>query len=174
MVTLIKQIPHDYVKQFDIYQETAINANHIDIKLAVGKVTMNQFVAGMFNYQPAWMSFLYRVRWGFVRLLGMKQEGIPQALNVNPDTLDLTVGDKLAFFDVDAVESDRYLFVSASESHLKATLGVIREPLADGNSRYYAVTIVHYKNWAGPVYFNVIRPFHHVVVSQMLKAGIQS
>jgi len=174
MTILTKRTQHDYVKQFDMYQEIAKNADHIDIKSVVGTVTMNQFIAGMFNYQPAWMSFLYRVRWLFVRLLGMKQEGIPQPLQIDPDRLDLTAGDKVGFFDVDAVDSDIQLFVSAEEPHLKATLGVIREPLDDDTSRFYMITIVHYKSWAGPIYFNVIRPFHHIVVTQMLKAGIRT
>lgn len=174
MTILTKRTSHDYVKQFGIYQQIATNADHIDIKSVVGDVTMNEFIVGMFNYQPAWMSFLYRVRAVFVRFLGMKQEGIPQPIKLDATTLDLAVGDKLAFFDVDAVDADEYLFVSASESHLKATLGVIREPLDDDKSRYYAVTIVHYRSWAGPIYFNVIRPFHHIVVAQMLKAGVRS
>jgi len=174
MTTLTKRTQHDYVKQVDIYQKTVVDADHIDIKSAVGDVTMNQFIAGMFNYQPAWMSFLYRIRWIFVRLLGMKQEGIPQSTQFDPETLDLTIGYKLTFFDIDSVDSDIHLFVSAEESHLKATLGVIREPLDDGMSRFYAITLVHYKSWAGPIYFNVIRPFHHIVVAQMLKAGIHA
>ncbi|MGE6761631.1 DUF2867 domain-containing protein [Corallococcus interemptor] len=29
----------------------------------------------------------------------------------------------------------------------------------------------HYRNWAGPVYFNVIRPFHHLVVARMARHG---
>jgi len=45
--------------------------------------------------------------------------------------------------------------------------------LADGRKRFHIGTAVHYHNWAGPVYFNVIRPFHHIVVSQMMKAGIR-
>ena len=174
MAILTKPIQNNYVKQLSIYQQISTNADHIDIKSDVGTVSMNQFIAGMFIYQPAWISFLYRVRWLFVRLLGMKQEGIPQPLHFDAETLKLTVGDKLGFFDVDAVEPNRYLFLSAEESHLKATLGVICEPLDDTNSRFYAVTIVHYKSWAGPIYFNIIRPFHHIVVRQMLKTGIQT
>jgi hypothetical protein len=174
MTILTKRTQHDYVKQFNMYQEIAKNADHIDIKSAVGTVTMNQSLAGMFNYQPEWVTFLYRVRWIFVRLLGMKQDGIPHPLKFDPDTLDLKAGDKLGFFDVDAADSDISLFVSAKESHLKATLGVVREPLDDGTSRFYVITIVHYKSWAGPIYFNVIRPFHHLVVTQMLQAGIRS
>jgi hypothetical protein len=37
--------------------------------------------------------------------------------------------------------------------------------------RFHVVTIVHYNNLAGPVYFNVIRPFHHLVVKQMARRG---
>ncbi|WP_422698682.1 DUF2867 domain-containing protein [Desulfosarcina cetonica] len=30
---------------------------------------------------------------------------------------------------------------------------------------------MRYRNWTGPVYFNLIRPFHHLVVREMMKAG---
>ena len=36
------------------------------------------------------------------------------------------------------------------------------------------LTVVHYKHWTGPVYFNVIRPFHHLVVRQMARAGTKA
>lgn len=173
MALLTKQQDHAYVKQQRIYQQVSQDADHIDIKSAVGNMSLNEFVAGMFNYQPAWMSFLYRVRQGFVRLLGMRQDGIPQALTLDPDNLNLRVGGKVGFFDIDAVESDNYLYLSAEESHLKATLGIIREPLDGQTNRYHAITIVHYKHWTGTIYFNVIRPFHHLVVQQMIKAGIR-
>jgi len=43
--------------------------------------------------------------------------------------------------------------------------------VANGLIRYYIVTIVHYLHWTGPVYFNLIRPFHHLVVARMARAG---
>lgn len=171
MATIAKSSKHAFVKSHAIYQDITHNADHVDIKSAESTATMPEFIAGVFNYQPDWVTFLYRVRKVFVRMLGLKQEGIPQPLKLDPNTLDLVVGDKIAFFDIDAVQPNDYLVVSASESHLKATLALFREPLSNDLSRYYAVTVVHYNNWAGPIYFNVIRPFHHVVVHQMLKAG---
>ena len=174
MSVLSKQLPHSYARQLPIYQETIKGADHIDIKSVVSDASMNEFIAGVFSYQPEWVTFLYRIRWGFVRLLGMKQEGIPQAVELNPDDMDFKIGDKTSFFTVDAYEADSYLFESADESHLKATLGIIREPLDEVKSRYYVVTVVHYHNWTGSVYFNVIRPFHHLVVAQMLNAGGQA
>ncbi len=171
MTILTKPPKYAYVKNMAIYQEISRHAHHIDIKHVDSNLTMNQFIAGVFNYQPSWMTALYRVRQVFVRFLGMHQNGIPRPLQLDPDTLDLVIGEKIAFFDIDDVRANEYLVVSAEESHLKAILMIIREPLETDISRYYAVTIVHYNNWAGPIYFNVIRPFHHIVVSKMIQSG---
>ena len=58
--------------------------------------------------------------------------------------------------------------------HLKAYFGIAAEPLADTKNRFYVVTTVYYRHWTGPVYFNLIRPFHHLVVSQMAQAGLKN
>lgn len=34
------------------------------------------------------------------------------------------------------------------------------------------ITTVYYKHWTGPVYFNLIRPFHHLVVSRMAQYDV--
>ena len=60
------------------------------------------------------------------------------------------------------------------DKHLKAYFGIMAESLANGLNRYYIVTIVHYLHWSGPVYFNMIRPFHHLVVSSMIRAGART
>ncbi|MEV4094105.1 DUF2867 domain-containing protein [Streptosporangium saharense] len=36
--------------------------------------------------------------------------------------------------------------------------------------RYVAV-VVHYHRWTGPVYFTVIRPFHHLVARAGVRGG---
>lgn len=67
-------------------------------------------------------------------------------------------------------EAHRTVF-EASDDHLDAYLAVIREQPNAPTSRFLVVTIVHYRRWTGPLYFNVIRPFHHLVVQQMGRAG---
>ncbi|MCP4418945.1 MAG: DUF2867 domain-containing protein [Chloroflexi bacterium] len=148
------------------------SADHIDIKTMPGEVTLRQFIAGMLSYNPSWMQFLYRVRWFFVRLLGMKQEGLPEGLTLQPEDISFVAGEPAAFFTVQMANEDQYWFVAATESHLTAHLGVIVE--ADGQqNQFHVITLVQYHNWTGPVYFNVIRPFHHIVVRQMMKAGVK-
>jgi hypothetical protein len=149
------------------------DADHIDVKSVTSDLPMQDFVAGMLSYQPAWMTFLYGVRWAFVRLLGMKQEGVPRSQRLRPEDVSLTPGDAAFFFKVAAAAPEQYWFAEASESHLTAKLGVVVEPLSNGQRRFYVVTVVYYHKWTGSLYFNVIRPFHHIVVGSMMKAAVR-
>ena len=148
------------------------NADHIDVKTIEGSVSLRQFLAGMIGYQPGWVTFLYGIRKVFVRLLGMRQQGMPRPLRLTPETVPMQAGQKLSFFTTQLAKEDEYWLGEVDDSHLRASLGVIVEPLSETQRRFHVVTIVHYHNWAGPVYFNIIRPFHHLVVGGMAKAGI--
>lgn len=148
-------------------------ADYIDIKTVEGQLTMREFIAGLFTYQPAWVTFLYYVRSGFVRLLGMRQEGIPHAIHLRPEEVPMNVGQPATFFTVALAEDEHYWFAGITESHLTAHLGVVVEPLANGVKRFHVVTVVHYNHWTGRVYLNVILPFHHVVVYKMAQAGLR-
>ena len=167
------------MKQPDLFNnvpglaELLSEANHVDVKTVEGDCSLREFIAGMFSYYPGWIKNLYRIRWGFVRLLGMKQEGIPQPdhMRMQPKDVPMASGENATFFTVEMAEDGRFWFASATESHLTAYLGIVVEPLAQGN-RFHVLTIVHYHNWTGPVYFNVIRPFHHLVVGKMANAGV--
>jgi hypothetical protein len=147
------------------------DADHVDVKSIESNVSLRQFVAGFFSYYPGWVEALYRVRWGFVRLLGMRQEGIPARIEPLPEAVPMSVGAPFSFFVVQAAAEDRYWVASASEAHLTAHLAIVAEPVDAQRTRFYVATIVYYHNWAGPLYFNVIRPFHHLVVAAMLRAG---
>ncbi|WP_449062030.1 DUF2867 domain-containing protein [Planomonospora algeriensis] len=143
------------------------DADHVDVKTVEGDVTLREFLAGLISYEPGWMRFLYRVRAGFVRLLGMRQGELPSAAGVRPEDVPFTSGEKLAFFTVTEAEEGRYFVAGTTESHLSAWIAVVAEP-----GRFHVVTVVKYHRWTGPVYFNVIRPFHHLVVAGMARAGV--
>lgn len=148
------------------------DADHVDVKIVEGEATLRQFLVGMIGYQPGWMTALYAVRAVFVRFLGMKQKGLPHALRLTPEQVPMTPGAPFSFFTVRSAAEERYFFAEAADSHLTATLGVVAERLAGERRRFHVITIVRYRNWAGPLYFNVIRPFHHIVVERMARAGV--
>jgi hypothetical protein len=137
------------------------SADYHDVKIVESDVTLREFIAGFIGYYPAWVKFLYRVR----------QEGIPKDARLSPEQIPMTAGEKLSFFKVDAAEENSYWIASAADTHLMATLAIVAEPGANGHTRYSGITIVKYRRWTGPVYFNVIRPFHHLVVNGMMQSG---
>jgi hypothetical protein len=148
------------------------DADHIDVKTIESDLSLSAFIAGLLSYQPAWMTFLYRLRWAFVRLLGMKQQGVPRPTRMNPADVPWQSGEAAYFFKVVATAPGQYWFAEAAEAHLTAKLGVVAELLTADRNRFHVVTVVHYNKWTGAVYFNVIRPFHHLVVSSMMKAAV--
>ncbi len=158
--------------QFPALAQLAAHADHVDVKTFEGEVTFREFIAGVMNYMPGWMKFLYGVRWVFVRLLGMTQTGIPTSANMRPEAVPMQPGQRAAFFKLVTAEEDRLWIVCADEAHLAAYLAVVAEPISETRRRFHLITIVHYHQWTGNVYFGVIRPFHHLVVNAMAQHAL--
>lgn len=150
------------------------HADHIDVKTVSGSVDLRTFLADMLSYQPGWMTALYSVRAVFVRCLRMRQSGLPHRLHLAPKDIPMQEGQPIAIFKVRMSREEQYWIAEAKDKHLNALLGVVVEPLpGQQQQRFHVLTVVYYRNWAGPVYFNVIRPFHHLVVGSMAQAGVR-
>ena len=151
------------------------DSNHMDVKTIEGQTSLRQFIASMLSYYPGWIVFLYRIRAILVRLLGLVKHPVPEALpRLGPQDVSFVVGETVTFFTVRLAEEQHYWVGETPEDkHLRAYFGVVVEPMGDHHKRFYVVTGVHYKHWTGPVYFNLIRPFHHLVVGKMMRAGIR-
>lgn len=164
-----KQALH-HLRQIEAVAPYLQRADVIDIKRTPETaLSLRQLVAGLLSYQPGWVTALYRVRWGFVRLLGMTQEGVPRPKAMHPDDVPLEAGQPAYFFTVEAAEDDRFWLAGATDKHLDAYILAAR---AD-ERHFYVVTLVMHKHWTGPVYYNVIRPFHHLVVWAMLRRALK-
>jgi hypothetical protein len=142
-------------------------ADHVDVTTVVGPGELRPFLAGMLAWEPRWVRFLFAVRSRLVRLIGLRQEGHFRAPHFHPADVPMTPGRPAAFFTVRLADEERYWAADVEERHLRAALCVVRE-----GERFSLVTIVHYRHWTGPLYFNVIRPFHHLVVWCMAHAGL--
>jgi len=149
-------------------------ADYTDEKLASGTVSMRAFVANMLNYQPGWISMLFGVRGVFARLFGLRQTGVPRFRTLRPESLPMTPGQRASLFKVRAAEDERFWIGEANDSHLHAAIAVVVEERDRGQRCFHVLTIVRYHNCTGPLYFNIIRPFHHLVVGSMVHAGVQT
>jgi len=92
---------------------------------------------------------------------------MPRPQHLRPEDIPMMPGSTASFFTVRHAEEEHVWVVAATDKHLEALLAVVAEPASGSRRRFHVVTLVHYRNWAGPVYFNVIRPFHHLVVGGM-------
>jgi hypothetical protein len=167
-----------YIRRLPELASLLEHADHVDVKTVTGSVDLRTFLANMFSYQPDWITALYGVRAIFVRFLGMRQNGIPRRRHgqyLKPENISMQEGQSVAFFKVRMVKEEHYWIAEAKDKHLNALLGVIVEPLPDQRQKlFHVLTVVYYRNWAGPIYFNVIRPFHHLVVGNMARAGVRN
>lgn len=163
----------DIVRSHPALQELLSNKDHIDVKSFESEQDMRTFIAGLFSYMPGWLKSLYGVRGVFVRFLGMKQEATFEARDLHPSEISMVPGETGGFFEVFQAKEDDYYVAGAKESHLDAYLIVVMESGNDGKNRFYLATVVKYNNRIGPLYFNIIRPFHHLVVEAMGRGAVR-
>ena len=160
------------------YKELGVffeDADHTDIKTIEGDVNLRQFISAMLSYYPWWIVSLYRIRELLVSILGLVKHEKPDVLpSLKPGDLSFSPGEKASFFIVRTAIEDTYWIAETPEDrHLKAFFGVVTEATGNGLTRFHVFTSVKYIHWTGPVYFNLIRPFHHLVVSCMMRHGVE-
>jgi len=150
-------------------------ANHTDVKVIDGHCGLQEFIASMFSYNPWWIVFLFRVRKILVRIFGLETQPKPeQFTTIGPENVSFTPGDTMSFFTVRYSKKDAYwVGETPPDKHLIAYIAVVMEPQDKEINRFHVATIVQYKHWTGPVYFNLIRPFHHLVVRRMMSFSIK-
>jgi hypothetical protein len=163
----------EYILKFKEFREYFENADFTDVKIFEGNTTLRGFVASMLSYYPWWIIQLYRVRKLLVAILGLVKHEEPEELpNLQPEDVSFTPGEETSFFIVRCAKEDLFwISETPDDKHLRAYFGVVQEPLDTSTNRFYVITTVYYKHWTGPVYFNLIRPFHHLVVSRMAQYG---
>jgi hypothetical protein len=145
----------------------------VDVKTARGAVTLREFTAGALGHSPLWVKALFAVRIIVAQVLRLDTTGIPYSRRLRPETVSFTSGDQAAFFTVVRGEEDHYLLLKVTDNHLIAYLAIITDN-ARPESEFKVVTLVQYLRPVGRMYYNLIRPFHHLVLLSMCSAGTKS
>ena len=163
-----------YIFKFSELEKYFEKADFTDVKVYEGQTTLRKFIASMLSYYPWWIVQLYRIRKLLVGVLGLVNHKEPEELpNLQAGDISYTPGQNVSFFIVRCAKKDIYWISETPEDrHLRAYFGVIKEPVSNSTHRFYVITTVFYKHWTGPIYFNLIRPFHHLVVSRMAHYGL--
>jgi hypothetical protein len=167
---------HVSSSEFSELEKYFEKADFTDVKVFRGETTLRKFIASMLSYYPWWIVLLYHVRKLLVGILGLVKHEAPEELpNLHPEDVSFNPGDNVTFFIVRCTKEESYwISETPADKHLRAYFGVVREPVDTSMNRFYVITTVFYKHWTGPIYFNLIRPFHHLVVSRMAKHGLKN
>lgn len=147
------------------------NADYIGLKIIESSHPLESFLVNMFSYRPQLIRLLYRLRAPLVRLLGFKQDAMPEMEEWLPDDyFPMFPCESVWFFTVRYVEKGHYWIAGCPrDRHLDADLAVVAEPITAAERRFYVLTVVRYKHWTGPVYFNLIRLFNLLLVNRMTR-----
>lgn len=144
-------------------EKLCADADHIDSRAFTSSRNMEEFLNRLISYKPGWLTLLYKIRGALAGLMGLKHdELLHQGLTIAD--YDFNPGGQVDFFKSVGFEADKFWIGEAVDKHLSGYIGVVSESVQDGLNRYHVFTIVHYRQWTGPLYFNLIRPFHHLVV----------
>jgi hypothetical protein len=163
----------DYILKFSELEDYFEKADFTDVKIYEGETTLRKFISSMLSFYPWCIVLLYRFRKLLVIILGLTKHNKSEELpNLQPEDVSFTPGDNVTFFIVRCTKEEIYwISETPDDKHLRAYFGVVKEPVGTSMNRFYVFTTVFYKHWTGPIYFNLIRPFHHLVVSRMAQYG---
>ncbi|WP_027722487.1 DUF2867 domain-containing protein [Maridesulfovibrio zosterae] len=159
------------VRSIAVLDKLIGNADHIDSKVVIGDCSLEQFLDRLIRYEPLWLCWLYKVRSVIAKLMGLEHGEIGHTKAMQKK-LDYTPGGKVDFFTSVDFKPDEYWVGKAEDKHLCGYIGAVAVPLSNGKTKFHIFTIVHYRNWTGPLYFNLIRPFHHIIVYFMGKHAV--
>ncbi len=107
------------------------------------------------------------------QVLRLDTTGIPDSRRLRPEKVSFTPGDQASFFTVVRGEEDHYLLLKVTDNHLIAWLAIITDN-AQPESEFKVATLVKYLRPTGRFYYNLIRPFHHLVLLSMCSAATKS
>lgn len=158
----------DYLNSIKEIRTLFEAADYIGIKTVDAEISLERFLVKIFSYRPTLIRTLYRLRAPLVRLLGFKQDTLPDLDEWIPEEFPMLACGTVWFFTVQRVRKDWFWIAGCPrDRHLDADMAVVARPLNGRRKRFYLVTVVRYKHWTGPLYFNLIRLFNLYLVNRM-------
>ncbi len=157
---MVHETLEELAKRLGAPEVTALTrgANHLDVKAFTSARPLAELVPAMLGRRPRALRALFAIRNAAVRVLGLRpvHAVASDSASVGP-------------FRVQLAREDLWVG-GIDDAHLSAWLCVLREPRAGAAPRIHLGTIVRYNDWRGPLYFNVIRPFHHLLVGALARS----
>ena len=135
---------------------------------ATKEILPDDIMVGFWTNSPGWVTALFKLRNFLVKFVGLKGD--------NENDLEklescIRSGGSHGIASVPA-KNDNETVLLLTDKHLEAYMSVFIEK-KENLQEISTITLVHFKNKLGPIYFFFIKPFHNIVVRSMLKRSIK-
>lgn len=160
--SLLTQYPSDYLDSYSA-------------KVSLQNIQSIDVVKAFFQSSPKWIDQLFQLRNRIVRIFGLKTGDEPHSRQELLDNFNGQPGEVLGLFRVYQAQ-EQEMILGEDDRHLNFKISF--HVLHDGSSNLRGsvitfTTIVEFNNVFGRFYFWVIKPFHKIIVSSMLRSTIQ-
>ncbi|WP_101690365.1 DUF2867 domain-containing protein [Dysgonomonas massiliensis] len=138
-----------------------------DKKLSMEEIMISFWTVGT----PAWVNTLFKLRNILVRPFGLETGESEDRSQKIKEIIQAGSGNNGLMSVTD--KSDNEIVVLLSDKHLDAYMSIFIDKKEELQT-VTAITLVHYHNRIGKIYFFFVRPFHKVVVKSMLKRTLKT
>ncbi|MFT3947927.1 MAG: DUF2867 domain-containing protein [Agriterribacter sp.] len=113
--------------------------------------------------QPGWIKHLMQLRNKVALTFKLKQTKIDEIANPQK----VKVGEKLGPFPLLEKREDG-IILGKNDKHLDFRLLILFEEISKQASQICVTTLVRFHNSFGRLYFKIIKPFHKIIIKQMV------
>lgn len=152
----------DYV---DSYQGCYPDPEHIIDTKTIGKA--------FFSSAPKWTASLFELRNRIVSVFGLKTPAKTTNRQKLLDQFNCEPNERLGLFKVYS-RTENEIILGEDDKHLNFRISLLRCASNDKKKKTLIIsTTVKFNNWFGKLYFLPVKPFHRLIVPQMLKGTIR-
>ncbi len=155
--SILAQAPYDYA---DSFQGTFSNADKQIDTLDVGKA--------LFSTAPKWVGTLLALRNKLVSIFGLKTGDGAESPAEAMARFTGAKGERIGLFKV-FERTDHEMVLGEDDTHLDFRVSVLLPPADVPEKELILTTTVTYNNAFGKFYFFIVKPFHKLIVPQMMK-----
>ena len=121
----------------------------------------------MVNNTPAWINMLLTIRNKTVNLLGLKDVGTLGKIDLKDTAQESDlIGKHLDIFTIQSI-SENEMIVGENDKHLDVKLSILKICEKD-KTKIIVSTMLKEHNALGKVYMFFIKPFHRIILKQLL------
>ena len=154
---------YDYI---DSFQSEINDPNNKIVSSDVGKA--------FFSSAPKWVEALMTLRNKIVSVFGLKISNKISNRQQQLDDFKCEKGEQLGLFKV-FEKNNNEVILGENDKHLDFRVSLFIENIGTHQEKKMITisTTVMFHNWFGKAYFQLIRPFHRLIVPKMLKGILE-